>query len=367
MNITCSKELLINNITIVNKAVSQRTTQPILECILLIADRKGFRLMANNLELSIETSNIEADVYELGSVALNARLFSNIIRSLPTNDVSITVDNKNCAIIKSGRSEFRLMGQPGNEFPQPPEVEKKQPLKVKSHIFRNLIKQTIFSVATEDSRPVLTGEFMEITPHKMNVVAIDGFRVSYRTTPVEDYDDFNDIIVPAKTLSEISSIASTDEEEYINIYITDRHILFEMTSCTMVSRLIEGQYMEYENLFNTDSSLFVTVNREEILHALERAILIVKDPKKAPVSMEIKEGIINITSKAEIGEVFEQVAIESDGDPLVISFNANYLVDVFKNIEDENVLMKFMSPLSPCIIKSPDSDDYKYLVLPLKI
>lgn len=367
MNITCSKELLINNISIVNKAVAQRTTQPILECILLTADRKGFRLMANNLELSIETAVIEADVYELGSVALNARLFSNIIRSLPTNEVKISVDDKNCAIIKSGRSEFKLMGQPGREFPQPPEVEKNQPLKVKSAVLKNLIKQTIFSVATEDTRPVLTGEFLEITPHKINVVAIDGYRVSYRTTPIEDYDDYNDIIVPAKTLTEISSIAPVDEEEYINIYITDRHILFEMTSCTMVSRLIEGQYMEYENLFNTDSNLRINVNREELLHALERAILIVKDPKKAPVSLEIKDGVINITSKAEIGEVFEQVNIESDGDPLVISFNANYLVDVLKNIDDDSVMIKFMSPLSPCIIKNAQTDDYKYLVLPLKL
>lgn len=366
MNISCSKELLINNISVVSKAVAQKTTQPILECILLTADRKGFRLMANNLELSIESANIEAEVYELGSVALDARLFSNIIRSLPETEVSITIDENNCALIKSGRAEFKLMGQSGREFPQPPEVTKEAPLKIKSTILKNIIKQTIFSVATEDTRPVLTGEFLEISPQKLNIVAIDGYRVSFRTTPIEDYGTYKDIIVPAKTLSEISSIAPA-KEEYINIYFTERHALFEMSTCTMVSRLIEGQYMEYENLFNTDSNMVVKVNCQELLRALERAMLIVKDPKKAPVSLEIKDNIMNITSKTEIGEVFEQVSIEAEGEGLTISFNANYLVDVLKNIDDEIVALNFMSSLSPCIIRGIEREDYKYLVLPLKL
>jgi DNA polymerase-3 subunit beta len=367
MKITCAKELLINNISVVAKAVAQKTTQPILECILLIADRKGFRLMTNNLELSIETSNIDSEVYELGSVALDARLFSNIIRSLPEQEVSIEVDEQNCAVIKSGRAEFKLMGKPGREFPQPPEVEKDEPIKIKSTVFKNIIKQTIFSVATEDTRPVLTGEFLEISPDRLNIVAIDGYRVSFRTVSIEKYSTYKDIIVPARTLNEISSIAPTGEDEIINMYCTDRHMLFEMSTCTMVSRLIEGQYMEYQNLFNTDSSLIVRVNREELLRALERAMLIVKDPKKAQVNLDIAENIINIESRAEIGEAFEQVSIESEGEGLTINFNANYLVDVLKNIDDDRVSLNFMSSLSPCIIKGIERDDYKYLVLPLKL
>ncbi len=367
MKITCAKELLINNITIVSKAVAQKTTQPILECILLIADRNGFRLMANNLELSIESANIEADVYELGSVALDSKLFSNIIRSLPQPEVSISVDENNCALIKSGRAEFKLMGQPGRDFPQPPEVEKAEPLKIKSSIFKNIIKQTIFSVATDDIRPVLTGEFLEISPKKLNIVAIDGYRVSYRTTPLDDYSTYKDVIVPAKTLNEISAVAPNKEDEFINIYFTDRHALFEMSGCTMVSRLIDGQYMEYENLFNTDSTTIVRVNSSELLSALERAVIVVKEARKANVSLEIAENVMNITSKTEIGEVFEQVSIETDGEGLTISFNANYLTDVLKNIEDEEVTLNFMSSLSPCIIKGIDRDDYKYLVLPVKI
>jgi DNA polymerase-3 subunit beta len=335
--------------------------------MLLIADRAGFRLMANNLELSIESVNIEADVYELGSVALDARLFANIVRSLPEPEVSISVDEKNCAVIKSGRAEFKLMGQPGKEFPRPPEVKKTEPLKIKSNVLKNIIKQTIFSVSTDDARPVLTGEFLEITPKKINVVAIDGFRVSFRTEPVEEYTTYTDIIVPARTLTEIGSVASAKEDEIVNMYFTDRHVLFEMSNCTMVSRLIDGQYMDYESLFNTDNNIIVKLYREEFLRALERSILIVKDPKKAPVTLEINDNVMSITAKTEMNEVFEQISIENDGDKLNISFNANYLVDVLKNIEDDMVEMQFMSTLSPCIIKGIDKENYKYLVLPLKM
>jgi DNA polymerase-3 subunit beta len=259
------------------------------------------------------------------------------------------------------------MGQPGKEFPQPPEVKKTEPLKIKSSVLKNIIKQTIFSVATDDSRPVLTGEFLEITPKKINVVAIDGFRVSFRTELVEEYTTYTDIIVPARTLGEISSVASAKEDEIVNMYFTDRHALFEMSNCTMVSRLIDGQYMDYESLFNTDNNIIVKVYREELLRALERSILIVKDPKKAPVTLEINDNVMSITAKTEMNEVFEQISIENDGDRLNISFNANYLVDVLKNIEDEMVEMQFMSTLSPCIIKGIDKENYKYLVLPLKM
>lgn len=366
MEISCSKDLLISNITSVAKAVAQKTTQPILECILLTADRKGFRLMANNLELSIESCNIEADVFELGSVALEARLFANIIRSLPQNDVKIKVDDKNCAVITSGKAEFKLMGQPGAEFPQPPEVEKVQPVKIKSNTFKNIIKQTVFSVAVEETRPVLMGEFLEVMPDKLNIVAIDGYRVSLRTAAVEENKNYIDAIVPAKTLTEISSVAPVGEDEYVNMFFTDRHVMFEMSTCTMVSRLIDGKYMEYENLFNADSNTTVKTNCKELLDALERAMLVVKDPKKAPVCLDIKDNVINITAKAEIGEAFEQVSIESEGEGLVINFNANYLVDILKNIEDEEIKLNFMSSLSPCIIKSED-ERYKYLVLPLKV
>lgn len=366
MNITCDKELLINSISIVSKAVALKSTQRILECMLLITDRAGFRLMANNLELSIETANIEADVYELGSVALDAKLFSNIIRSLPLSTVSITVDRNNLAVIKSGKAEFKLMGLPGREFPMPPKVEKEKMLTTDSATLKNSIKKTIFAAAVEDTRPTLTGEFMEISPKSMNLVAIDGYRVAYRKIEISNCSTYADLIVPAKTVNEISNILSPKEDEFVNVYFTDRHVLFEIESCTVVSRLIDGQYMDYKNLFNCDSKTVVTVERQEILSAIERATLIVKDNKKVPVVLDIKDSIINITSKTEIGEVFEQVGADIEGEPLKIAFNASYISDIFKNIEDETIRLYFMSPLSPCIMKGLEGEDYMYLVLPAR-
>lgn len=369
MYVNCSKENLIANINISLKAVSTKTTLPILECILLIANDKGFRLISNNLELGIETRNIESEIIEKGCVALEAKIFSDIIKSLPEEAVSIEVSNNNTTIIKSGKSEFKISGQKGEEFPLLPEIEKSTKIKINSINLKNMIRQTIFSVAQDETKPILTGELIEIKNEDFNIVAIDGFRVSFRKTNIENvYKDIN-VVVPSKTLNEISKILSdkNNDNEKINIYFSDKHILFEINDCTIISRLLEGEFLKYEQIFTDEYTTQIEVNRLFFIQGLERATLVSKEIKKNPVKLNIESNKLTITSNADFGTSYEEINIETEGENLEIAFNPKYLIDALKSIENDEIFIQFTSPLSPCIIKDIRDNNYKYLILPLKL
>ncbi len=368
MNIKCEKNILLNNINIVLKSVATRTPIPILECILLISDKEGFRLVSNDLELGIETSNIEADIIEKGTVALDARMFFDIIKNMPDGDISIEVDEKNVTVIKNGKTEFKILGQNGEEFPTLNKIEKEEKYSINSALLKNMIRQTKFSVSTDETKPVLTGELMEIKDGYLNIVAIDGFRVSFRRTQINKKFKNAEVIVPAKTLNEIIKILSDKEDSIVNLYFNENYILFELDSCIIVSRLLDGEFLKYEQIFTEDYNTKIEINRVELLNSLERASLISKDNKKTPVKLEITNNDnLVITSNTEFGTSYEEVYIDLEGEGLNIAFNPRYLIEALKAIDDEKVLIQFMTSLSPCIIKGINNNDYKYLILPLKI
>ena len=317
MKLECSKKSLLNAINIVSKAVSTRSTLPILNCILLTGDREGFRLLASDRELSIETDNIESDLYEKGSVAIDAKMFADIIKALPTEMVTLTVDEKNVCHIKSGKSEFTINGQPAEQFPEVPVVNKRENIVLKSADIKNMIKQTIFSVATDESKPILTGELFKFDENCFNAVAIDGFRVSWRKTVCE-YDGYTEMVVPSKTLNELARLLSDDENEKATIYYSSSYILFEIKGCTIVSRLLDGEFLNYENLFVENSPVKLTANTHELLSAFERATIVSEDNKKTPVILTIKENNLNIRTTTDRGLVNEDVPITLDGEELVI-------------------------------------------------
>ncbi|WP_250278096.1 DNA polymerase III subunit beta [[Clostridium] colinum] len=368
MHIKCKKDILLININIVLKSVASRTTLPILECILLKADKEGFKLISNDLELGIKTANIEADIIEKGIVALEARMFYDIIKSMPDGDISINVDEKNVTIIKSGKTEFKILGQNGEEFPTLNTVEKEEKYSISASTLKNMIKQTKFSVSSDESKPVLTGELIEIKEGYLNIVAIDGFRVSFRRTQISKDFKNAEVVVPAKALNEIIKILSDKEDSMVNLYFNENYILFELDSCIIVSRLLDGEFLKYEQIFTEDYNTKIEVDRISLLNSLERASLISKDNKKTPVKLEIKtnENLV-ITSNTEFGTSYEEVFIDIEGEGLSIAFNPRYLIEALKAIDDEKVIIQFITSLSPCIIKGVDNNDYKYLILPLKI
>ena len=365
MKLTCNRNSLLNAINIVSKAVSSRTTLPILECILLDAG-EDFKLTANDLELGIETAPIEAEIDETGKVALEAKLFSEIIRKVNGENVKIEVNDKNEAVITSGTSEFKIIGQNGEEFPSVPTVSKSVYYSVKQSELKDMISQTIFSVSLDESKPVLTGELMEIKGSSMNIVAVDGYRISFRKSEIASSKDAS-VIVPSKTLREITKILSSEEEEMALIYVTDKHILFDLGGNMIVSRLIEGEYIKYSQTFTDEFKTRIVINKSDMVAALERASLISRDARKIPVKLDITKEKIVITSQADMGTAYEELYAEVTGDALKIAFNPKYLIDALRAVDDEKVAVQFNSSLSPCIIKPEEGDSYKYLILPLRM
>jgi len=367
MKIICSKEILLNNINVVLKAVPSRTARPIQECILITADNKGFRLTANDeKELGIETLNIDSQIMEEGCVAIKARIFSEIIRNMPEDEVIIS-SNNNIVTIRCGKSEFKISSEPGDEFVKLPEIEKKSKVEISQLKLKNMIRQTIFSVAIDDSRKFLTGELIEVKENNINIVAIDGNRISFRTSKIDSYEQDIKVIVPAKTLGEISKIINEKEDKNILLYIDKNHILFELESCIVMSRLIDNEYLNYNQFFNEDdTNTTIEINKNELLKAIERASLSVSSTKN-PVKLTIENNKLIITSNTELVNSYEEVKIVTDGKDLKIAFNPKFIIDALRAIEDETILIKFINPLSPCIIKNTENKNYKYLIVPIRL
>lgn len=367
MKLLCKKDLLLQYINIVNKAVSNRTTLPILECILLTADEKGFILTGNDLELGIKTASIEANILEPGEIAIEARIFNDIIRRLNGEEVTISTDEKNAVTILCGSSEFTIMGQSGEDFPGLPEVEQNQAYTLKQNDLRNMIRQTIFSIAQDNAKPVLTGEFFEFNSDYFNIVSVDGYRISYRKNVLINSYDQTKVIVPGKTLSELNKILSQEEEDLVSVYVTDKHILFDLGTAIMVSRLIDGDFIRYEQSFSEDYKTEILVDKSEMIQSLERASLVSRDNRKTPVRFKIKTKNLEITAKSDMGTAYEEISAEIEGEEISIAFNPRYFIEALRSIDEEKVKIHFTASLSPCTILPVEGDSFKYLILPLRM
>ena len=367
MKFSCSREELFNKLNIVTKAISSRSALPILQCVLVTAYQNGVILTATDLELGMESSKISANVSAEGSIALENKMLLEIVRKFSGETVIIETDKTFGAEIKCGFSKFKIMGLDGDEYPALPSVSKDSFIEISKDSFKEAVKKTIFSVSQDPSKQVLTGELMEIQGKSLKVVSVDGFRISCFITNSNGNKDCS-IIVPAKTMNEVSRILSSDEEdENMRIYITENHVLFELDEVTVISRLISGTYINYETSFPPEFKTQLTVKKEDLILSLERAMLISRDSRKSPVVLTIDDGILKISSSNETGRSMEDLEISSVGDKLEIAFNPRYLLEPVKVIDDEYVTLKFNSPLSPCIIVGSEGQDCKYLALPLRM
>ena len=373
MKLLCEKSLLQDALSLVGRTVSSRTSLPILECILFKAEEGvGITLYASDTEMSINTAPIPADIEVSGAVALNARLFTEIIRKMPGDYVQIETDEKLMTLCKSGQAKLEISGLPADEFPLIDEEElagAKDNYVIKSATLRDMIRQTIFSVSIDPSKVILTGELLEIVDNSLRVVAVDMFRISYREVDLPEGTNDASVVVPAKALNELSRAISGDNDEEISFYFTDKRAFFETGQFTMSARLLEGEFIRYNQIFNQDFSSSMIINRAQMLNSLERSVLVAMENRQISITLDIRDDLLVITSRSDKGHTYDEIACETDGSDMTIYFNPRYLLDALRAIEDESIIIKFNTPRSPCTIQSvtdATQTKYKYLIVPLR-
>lgn len=371
MTFTCQKQQLQDALGLAIRAVSSRTTVPILECVLLTATQEvGLKLRASNLEITIDTAPIPADITTEGALALDAKLFSEIIRKMPGDVVSITADANHSVVVKSGRSRLTIVGQPGDEFPAMAEGDPSasdHAYQIKALTLKDMIRQTIFSVSTDQSKLLLTGELIEVKDNTMRMVAVDMFRISYKSTLLEGECADRKAVVPSKSLGELSRMLPSGDNEYVNIQFTGKQVTFTASNFTLISNLIEGEFIRYDQIFNEDFITIVEVNRNDLLEAFERAVLVASENKILPIKLDISDDDIMVSARSDRGETEDGIPCKTEGKPLRISFNPRFFIEALRAVEDEMVVLKFNTQLSPCTIRgTEEGSDYKYLIVPLR-
>lgn len=363
MKIVCSKSNLVKGVSIVSKAVPSKTTMPILECILIDASTDVIKLTANDMELGIETS-IEGDIVERGIIALNARIFSEIVRKLPDNDVTIETDTDNQTMITCEKAKFNIAAQSGEDFSYLPVIEKEDYITVSEFTLKEVIRQTIFSIADNDTNKMMTGELFEIEENILKVVSLDGHRISIRKIELKENYAQKKVIVPGKTLQEISKIIGGEAEADVDISFTKNHIVFEFDKTVVVSRLIEGDYFKIDQMLSSDYETKVRMNKKELLDCIDRATLLIKEGDKKPIIIDIRDESMELKIKSQIGSMDEEIFITKEGKDLMIGFNPKFLIDALRVIDDEEVDLYYMNAKAPCFIKD-EKQSYIYLILPV--
>ncbi|EEC55773.1 DNA polymerase III, beta subunit [[Bacteroides] pectinophilus ATCC 43243] len=279
MKLVFSKSELSKGVNIVSKAIPTRTSMPILECIMIDSTEGQIKFTANDMELGIETI-VEGDILEKGKIAIDAKIFSDIVRKLPDNDITIQTDDNYNALITCENSKFNISGKSGDDFSFLPVIEKQKSIRLSQFALRELVNQTIFCTAPNDNNKMMAGELFEVIDSELKVVALDGHRIAIRKKKLEGRADDVKVVVPGKTLNEISKILSTDADDMMNIYFSNNHILFEFDQTIVVSRLIEGEYFKISQMLSSDYETRITANKKEMLGSIDRATLLIKESDK---------------------------------------------------------------------------------------
>lgn len=363
MKLICSQANLSKGVGIVSKAVPTRTTMAILDCILIDASNGNIRLIANDMELGIETV-IDGEILEPGVIALDAKVFLEIVRKLPENDVVIETDSAFKTVITCEKSKFNIIGKSGEDFSYLPSIERNESIAISQFTLKDVIRQTIFSISDNENNRLMTGELFEINDNQLRVVSLDGHRVSVRKIELNDHYEHIKVVVPGKALNEISKIIPGSVDDDVLIYITKNHILFEFEDTTVVSRLIEGEYFNIDQMLSNDYETKVIANKQELLDCIDRATLLVREGDKKPIIMDIQDGTMELKISSFIGSMNENIDIEKSGKDLLIGFNPKFFIDALRVIDEEEVSLYFVNPKSPCFIRDDDGQ-FIYLILPI--
>ena len=376
MKFIIQKDYLVQSVQDVMKAVSSRTTIPILTGIKIVATEEGVTLTGSDSDISIESfiPNEEegkeiVDIQKPGSVVLPARFFSEIVKKLPKDIVELDVQSHFLTIIRSGKAEFNLNGLDAEEYPHLPQIEENNMFRLPTDLLKNMIRQTVFAVSTSETRPILTGVNWKIDGTELTCIATDSHRLALRKATIETGNEATyNVVIPGKSLSEFSKILD-DSHELVDIVITENQVLFKTKHLLFFSRLLDGNYPDTSRLIPADSKTDVILNVKEFLQSIDRASLLAREGRNNVVKLStLDEGIVEISSNSpEIGKVIEEVQSQSiSGEELKISFSAKYMLDALKALEGTDIKINFTGAMRPFVIRTLEDDSMLQLILPVR-
>lgn len=369
MKFICEKDKMLKALNSVTKAVASKTTMPILEGILIQTNDNEIKFTTYDLEIGIEYV-MEAQIEEQGSTVVNAIMFSEIIRKLPDTDINIILNENNLLVIECEGSLYKLATMKPEEFPELPQINVENSITIEQNTLKSMIRKTIFAVSIEENRPIFTGCLFETCENKLNVVAVDGFRLAWNSvTLAENKNDFS-AVIPGKTLNEVNKII-TDSFDTVKIGVSKNQVLFEMEKCKVVTRLLDGEFLNYNNVVPLDWETRIRANRNNLQECFERISLIASSvaekEKKYPVKVLIDIGKVTISCTNQTGDAKEELYVSTEGKNLEAGFNPKYFLDALKVIDDDEVYVDFGSNISPCVIRPIDEENYTYMILPIRL
>ncbi len=365
MKFLCEQSELNEALNNVSRAVPQKSPISALTGIKISVNNNVLELTGYDLELGIRTKiNIESE--DCGECILDARLFCEIIRKMPSEKISVEIDDKLTATIISGNVKYNILAMSADEYPSMPDYDSGDSFELSQPLLKNMINQTIFAVAVTDNKPVLTGELFDISDYCFNLVAIDGFRLAVRTEKIETDNHYN-FVVKAKALSEVSKLLKDDDNASVKIHVSRKHIGFEISGYMVISRLLEGEFHNYKGSIPNDHSTEVMINTKDIIRSLELCMLLINDKNKAPVKCNFGDGKVRISCTTGMGKFSDEIDIDLTGQKVVIGFNCRYLLDALKASESDKVRLQLKGGLSPMKILPVDGDAYTFLVLPVRL
>lgn len=376
MRFIIQRDRLVQSVQDVMKAVTSRTTIPILTGIKMVVTEDGVTLTGSDSDISIESfipkeeeGNELVEIKQTGSIVLQAKFFSEIVKKLPTDTVEIDVQNHFQTVIRSGKSEFNLNGLDAEEYPHLPQIEEQNAFKIRTDLLKVLIRQTVFAVSTSETRPVLTGVNWKVETGELICIATDSHRLALRKAKVDIENDVNyNVVIPGKSLNELSKILD-DTNDLVDIVITENQVLFKAKHLLFFSRLLEGNYPDTTRLIPSESKTEVTVNTKEFLQSIDRASLLAREGRNNVVKFStIEEKVIEVSSNTpEIGKVVEELQAQAiTGEELKISFSAKYVMDALKALEGQEIKISFTGAMRPFIIQPLNDDSILQLILPVR-
>ena len=365
MKFSCEKETLLNLLSIASRAVTGKSSMPLLEGLLLAADADTLTITGYDLSMGIRTT-AQVDVVEPGHIVLNARLILDIVRKLPQDVVYLETDDKLMTTIKCGRSVFNLMANEADEYPALADVSSNNGLSLPQPILKSMIAQTIFSVSDNESKPIHTGCLFEIEGNRLNVVAVDGYRLSVRRETVEGISGDMRFVVPGASLREIERILS-DDDEPVEIFPDSKNILFRIGGTTLITRLIDGEFLNYRAAIPNEFEHVVSADRHELITCIERVSLIVSEKLKNPVRFHFDGSYMQLSCVTAVGKSYDECPFEGSIENLEIGFNNRYLLDALRAAGDDQAKLQLKGALNPMIISPMEGDKYTYLVLPVRL